>query len=367
MTKLHKRVRTATFSLIVLFVLSIGALLVMNVAFSYFADSLANYARFAKSVLFGIFGMNNFKYPTDIMANVSFIIGVVLCLFGLIWMIVACTKRKFSGIAYFFVCAFLGFLTSYAAFLYATVQYGKATFRYALFAFENSDKYSGDIAILIIFTVFVALTFLSIIVLGISHMKYACKEGYKKVKAEKPHESVEKPADRKPEVKEEKVIIFTKAPEEKPVMEAPKVEEHVVKPEEPSEKHQEEIAVENETKVEPKNELKPDEKKVSVKKAEPKKESKPVEKKTSTIKAEPKKESKKSEPKKEPSVKSSGKVYHISQHPTENKWQVKLAKGEKALKLFDTQAEAIAYAKEISKNQGGSIRVHSMAGKIRKA
>ncbi len=66
-------------------------------------------------------------------------------------------------------------------------------------------------------------------------------------------------------------------------------------------------------------------------------------------------------------VKPSGKVYHISQHPSTNKWQVKLAKGEKALKLFDTQAEAINYAKEIAANQGGSIRVHSREGKIRKA
>ena len=66
-------------------------------------------------------------------------------------------------------------------------------------------------------------------------------------------------------------------------------------------------------------------------------------------------------------IKSSGKVYHISQHPSTNKWQVKLAKGEKALKLFDTQAEAINYAKEIAANQGGSIRVHSREGKIRKA
>ena len=61
------------------------------------------------------------------------------------------------------------------------------------------------------------------------------------------------------------------------------------------------------------------------------------------------------------------KVYHISQHPTTNKWQVKLAKGEKALKLFDTQAEALAYAKEVAKNQGGSIRLHSRKGKIRSA
>jgi Na+-transporting methylmalonyl-CoA/oxaloacetate decarboxylase gamma subunit len=58
-------------------------------------------------------------------------------------------------------------------------------------------------------------------------------------------------------------------------------------------------------------------------------------------------------------------VYHISQHDG-GKWQVKLATGQKAIKLFDTQAEAIDYAKGLVKTQGGSIRVHSMKGSIRK-
>ena len=47
-------------------------------------------------------------------------------------------------------------------------------------------------------------------------------------------------------------------------------------------------------------------------------------------------------------------------------WQVKLGKGEKALKLFETQAEAIAYAKEKANNQDGSIVIHKKDGKIRK-
>ena len=61
------------------------------------------------------------------------------------------------------------------------------------------------------------------------------------------------------------------------------------------------------------------------------------------------------------------KTYHVSQHPTTNKWQVKLAKGEKALKLFNTQAEALAYAKTVAKKQGGSVRLHSRKGKMRSA
>ncbi len=59
-------------------------------------------------------------------------------------------------------------------------------------------------------------------------------------------------------------------------------------------------------------------------------------------------------------------VYHISKHPTTGKWQVKLATGKKAIKLFKTQAEAIAYAKDIIGKQGGSIRIHSLKGKLRK-
>ncbi len=60
------------------------------------------------------------------------------------------------------------------------------------------------------------------------------------------------------------------------------------------------------------------------------------------------------------------KTYHISKHPS-GKWQVKLAGGEKAIKLYNTQAEAIAAAKAMADNQDGSIRVHSKAGKMRKA
>jgi hypothetical protein len=58
-------------------------------------------------------------------------------------------------------------------------------------------------------------------------------------------------------------------------------------------------------------------------------------------------------------------VYHISKQAS-GKWQVKLATGEKAIKLFDTQALAIDYAKALVKSQGGSIRIHSVKGKLRK-
>lgn len=67
------------------------------------------------------------------------------------------------------------------------------------------------------------------------------------------------------------------------------------------------------------------------------------------------------ESKKKPAHKN----YHVSLRD-DGKWQVKFAKGEKALKLFDTQAEAIAFAKEKAKNQDGNITIHKTDGKIRK-
>lgn len=59
-------------------------------------------------------------------------------------------------------------------------------------------------------------------------------------------------------------------------------------------------------------------------------------------------------------------IYHIAKQGDTGKWQVRLATGQKAIKLFDTQALAIEYAKGLVKTQGGSIRVHSLKGKMRK-
>ena len=57
--------------------------------------------------------------------------------------------------------------------------------------------------------------------------------------------------------------------------------------------------------------------------------------------------------------------YHVAKR-ADGKWQVKFAGGEKAIKLFDTQAEAIAYAKKLAQNQEGSISIHKKDGKLRK-
>lgn len=57
--------------------------------------------------------------------------------------------------------------------------------------------------------------------------------------------------------------------------------------------------------------------------------------------------------------------YHVALRD-DGKWQVKREKAEKALKLFDTQAEAIDYAKSVADNQETDIVIHKRDGKIRK-
>ena len=57
-------------------------------------------------------------------------------------------------------------------------------------------------------------------------------------------------------------------------------------------------------------------------------------------------------------------TYHVTKQPS-GQWQVKLAGSNKAIKLFPTQREAIAYARGLCESRGGSYRIHSVKGKIR--
>ena len=68
----------------------------------------------------------------------------------------------------------------------------------------------------------------------------------------------------------------------------------------------------------------------------------------------------------DPAKKSAARNYHVSTRKEDGKWQVKFAGGEKAIKLFDTQVEAIAYAKKLAENRGGSTTTQKREGKVRK-
>ncbi|MBO5519662.1 MAG: DUF2188 domain-containing protein [Candidatus Methanomethylophilus sp.] len=58
-------------------------------------------------------------------------------------------------------------------------------------------------------------------------------------------------------------------------------------------------------------------------------------------------------------------AYFVSPHP-DGGWQVKKAKAKRALKRFDTKAEAEKYAKQVAENQGTNVVRQKKDGKIQK-
>ena len=51
--------------------------------------------------------------------------------------------------------------------------------------------------------------------------------------------------------------------------------------------------------------------------------------------------------------------------PNNGQWQVKREHAQKATKVFDTQKEAIAYARDIAINQKSELVIHGRNGQIR--
>lgn len=94
--------------------------------------------------------------------------------------------------------------------------------------------------------------------------------------------------------------------------------------------------------------------KPAAKKAEPAKKAAPAKTAAPAKKPAPAKKA-------EPAKKDATRVYHVVKRE-DGKWQVKFAGGEKAIKLFDTQKEAIEYSKKMAENQGGAMLVHNSKG-----
>lgn len=62
-------------------------------------------------------------------------------------------------------------------------------------------------------------------------------------------------------------------------------------------------------------------------------------------------------------VEAMGKNQHVV--PVDGQWGVKGEGNDKYTALYDTQAEAIARAREISRNQGSELLIHGKDGRIR--
>lgn len=62
-------------------------------------------------------------------------------------------------------------------------------------------------------------------------------------------------------------------------------------------------------------------------------------------------------------------IYHVSKRDNDGReWKVFIQGSDKVIKLFDTQAEALEYAQSLAqnKNDGSSVVLHGLNGKIRK-
>ena len=64
--------------------------------------------------------------------------------------------------------------------------------------------------------------------------------------------------------------------------------------------------------------------------------------------------------------KKTTKSYHVSLRKSDGMWQIKLAGGKKAIKLFRTQQEAIDYCKVLAEKQEANLTVHKKDGSFRK-
>ena len=406
MGKSKKSVKVSTLIYAISGVIALVGALLLVLLSGMFQNSIVEYARFANYILKSLLGKSAVGYPTDVFANLSYISGMLICLLGLIWMILSLTKKRPAGIAYFLSSIALGFIVSYNLFLFVKID--AYSWNYAGAVLSDSAAHLTETLLLIIFTTFVAITLIAFVVTMIVHLRALFvkeKVVEKVVTPSKKEETAKAIAKKEGTKKEEKVVALKEEAKKEEVKEEVKPEPK--KEEKASEPVKEEKKVEpqkEEAKSEPVKEAAPakkEEKKAEpVTKAAPKKEEKKVEpakeekkaepakKAAPAKKAEPAKEEKKVAPKKEAApvakepakvetpneevegdeeTKQRAKVYHVSRHAASGKWQVKLAGGKVAIKLFDTQLEAIKYAKELAANQEGSIRVHSLKGKMRKA
>lgn len=61
-------------------------------------------------------------------------------------------------------------------------------------------------------------------------------------------------------------------------------------------------------------------------------------------------------------LKNGTRVYHVAKREEDGKWIVKYAGGDKVIKTFDTQKEALEYTKKMAENQKGKMLVHNSKG-----
>ncbi len=325
MSKLKKFTKAFGITAAIIFAVSLVLGTLLNLLFPLFEKSTVAYWEF-------IYGLPEFFSAFDYVALLSYSFLAFGVLLAIVWLVLMLIKKKFIVFLYFIFDLAVFVVFSYCLFMFVGED------SYFVAAIKSANDNIGNLIMLVALLFTSSLSVCFIITFAVLSIISAFKDAKKRpVKVNKNDVNEAKDLMKVEEKDGNKRILV--------VVKRKTVEPKVIK-----ETITEEVKVANTAEEEPNALTKEDVKQETSKVGnnETVKEGS-EEVKGATIE-----------------VKKSGKVYHISQHPTEDKWQVKLAKGEKAIKLFDTQLEAIEYAKELSKNQGGSIRLHARDGKIRK-
>lgn len=315
-------------------------------------------------------------FGEDLTPNITVFATLGLFLIvTLIWLIVDLKRNR--KIVFFFVVLFL--LSTYIELIY-TFALNKNLLDFIQQAGEANPDKAGLLLIPVLIAILPVLGSLFSLILFIVDMatgrvQKEATPTFIKEPTEEVQEGVFEEVKDENEVEEAKEE--EKEPEAAPVVTEEKKEEEASAPAE-----EKEPEVVEEVKPEEKEEApakKPSAPK-KVKKEPAKKEEKKVPSKKEAKKPAPAKKAEKKEeaPKAEDARKTQtiileneegktyAKAFHVSRRPELNKWQVKATGSDKALKLFNTQKEAIEYANQLAKNQNVSVRVHSKEGKIRK-
>lgn len=311
-----KLVKVLTIAAIALGVITVALGLVLNfttldIPSAEQGGIIPEYAHFAKYILYSFLGISSVKYPTDFFANASFISGLLMCMMAVVWIVFACMQKEYKKILYGVGSILVGFIVSFSYFLLVSgIVYNH------LWDFPT-ELVGGSKAMMVLIIVFANLLALIMIAMFVLYTIQFVKD---RKAAKKECECEEcSCSDEECECEECSNEIVEENKEE-PILEE-KIEDK--KDNEESLKEQTDDAIESEE------------------------------------------ESGASENGEKAPAKRNYKAYHVSKHPTLDKWQVKGTGSDKALKLFDTQEQAIQYAKQVAKNQGVSIRVHSKKGRIR--
>ena len=283
--------------------------------------------------------IQGFAFPGSLLplaAAIAVYLGGLLFLIGLIVIIAKKSPR-------FLILPFVVLLAFVAA------AYGFIVYENAVPAAERTFANINHTILVILVPALVVLAILCCV------FQFAFPKNLKKAAA------AEVPAEPKAEeaapVAEEAPIEEAK-PEEKP---APEEEKPAEKPVESGYQYEPAAAV-----AAPVEEEKPAEEPAPAPEKKPAPAAKkPAQRKVLVVKKNQAAPAPAAKPAKPATFNGGARVYHISKH-TSGQWQIKLATSDKVIKILPTQAEAIAYAKGLVESRGGSVRVHSVKGKIRK-